>query len=376
VPITRRNLFRNVAAGTAVAAALPPLADLAFSELVPSPRASGPGGPIILSRNENAYGPSQKVIASMQDSLQFANRYPDPAVSALHGRIAQSHSIRPEQLVLGCGSGEILSITASAFLAPGKTLITAVPTFESIGRCAKALGAQVVEISLDKNYSHDLPGMLARADASTALVYICNPNNPTASLTPRKELEEFIRKLPPSTTVLIDEAYHHFVGTTPDYTSFIEKPMNDDRVIVARTFSKVFGLAGIRVGYAVGAPEKIQSLSARRLPEGLNAVGARAALVAYDDIEYVQMSEKRNAEDRQEFFNQAKSRKVEGIPSYTNFAMFKTGRPAVEVIEHFKKNNIQIARLFPSMNSYVRVSFGTPPEMKEFWRVWDLIPTA
>jgi histidinol-phosphate aminotransferase len=376
VPITRRNFFRNVAAGTAVAAALPPLADLAFSELVPSPRASGPGGPIILSRNENAYGPSQKVIASMQDSLQFANRYPDPAVSALHGRIAQSHSIRPEQLVLGCGSGEILSITASAFLAPGKTLITAVPTFESIGRCAKALGAQVVEISLDKNYSHDLPGMLARADASTALVYICNPNNPTASLTPRKELEEFIRKLPPSTTVLIDEAYHHFVGTTPDYTSFIEKPMNDDRVIVARTFSKVFGLAGIRVGYAVGAPEKIQSLSARRLPEGLNAVGARAALVAYDDIEYVQMSEKRNAEDRQEFFNQAKSRKVEGIPSYTNFAMFKTGRPAVEVIEHFKKNNIQIARLFPSMNSYVRVSFGTPPEMKEFWRVWDLIPTA
>jgi histidinol-phosphate aminotransferase len=376
VPITRRNFFRNVAAGTAVAAALPPLADLAFSELVPSPRASGPGGPIILSRNENAYGPSQKVIASMQDSLQFANRYPDPAVSALHGRIAQSHSIRPEQLVLGCGSGEILSITASAFLAPGKTLITAVPTFESIGRCAKALGAQVVEISLDKNYSHDLPGMLARADASTALVYICNPNNPTASLTPRKELEEFIRKLPPSTTVLIDEAYHHFVGTTPDYTSFIEKPMNDDRVIVARTFSKVFGLAGIRVGYAVGAPEKIQSLSARRLPEGLNAVGARAALVAYDDIEYVQMSEKRNAEDRQEFFNQAKSRKVEGIPSYTNFAMFKTWRPAVEVIEHFKKNNIQIARLFPSMNSYVRVSFGTPPEMKEFWRVWDLIPTA
>jgi len=376
VPITRRNFFRNVAAGTAVAAALPPLADLAFSELVPSPRASGPGGPIILSRNENAYGPSQKVIASMQDSLQFANRYPDPAVNTLDGRIAQSHSIRPEQLVLGCGSGEILSITASAFLAPGKTLITAVPTFESIGRCAKALGAQVVEISLDKNYSHDLPGMLARADASTALVYICNPNNPTASLTPRKELEEFIRKLPPSTTVLIDEAYHHFVGTTPDYTSFIEKPMNDDRVIVARTFSKVFGLAGIRVGYAVGAPEKIQSLSARRLPEGLNAVGARAALVAYDDIEYVQMSEKRNAEDRQEFFNQAKSRKVEGIPSYTNFAMFKTGRPAVEVIEHFKKNNIQIARLFPSMNSYVRVSFGTPPEMKEFWRVWDLIPTA
>jgi histidinol-phosphate aminotransferase len=374
MPTTRRNFFRNLAAGAAVTASLPPLADLAFSELVPGARASEPGGPIILSRNENAYGPSQKVIASMLNSLQFANRYPDPAVSALHDRITQSHSIKPEQLVLGCGSGEILSITASSFLGPGKTLITAVPTFESIGRCAKALGAQVVEIPLDKNHSHDLPAMLARADATTGLVYICNPNNPTASLTPRNDLEEFIRKLPPTTTVLLDEAYHHFVGAAPDYISFIDKPMNDGRVIVARTFSKVFGLAGIRVGYAVGAPEKIQALSARRLPEGLNAVGARAALVAYDDLEYVQMSEKRNATDRQEFFSQAKARKVQAIPSYANFAMLKTSRPAVEVIDHFKKNNVLIARLFPSMSTHVRVSFGTPPEMKEFWRVWDLMP--
>jgi histidinol-phosphate aminotransferase len=374
--ITRRNLFRNVGAGAVAAAALPSLAELAFSELLPGSRASEPGGPIILSRNENAYGPSQKVIAAMQDSLRFANRYPDPAVSALHERIAQSHSIKPEQLVLGCGSGEILSITAASFLGPGKTLITAVPTFESIGRCAKALGAQVVEIPLDKNYAHDLPAMLARADAATGLVYICNPNNPTASLTPRNNLEEFIRKLPPTTTVLLDEAYHHFVGATPDYTSFIDKPMNDDRVLVARTFSKVFGLAGIRVGYAVGAPAKIQALAARRLPEGLNAVGARAALVAYDDVEYVQMSEKRNVGDRQEFFNQANARKVQGILSYANFAMLKTNHPAVEVIEHFKKNNVLIARLFPSMNTHVRVSFGTPPEMTEFWRVWDLMPVA
>src|SRR5580700_4660639 len=117
---TRRNFFRSVAAGAVAGAAFPPLADLAFNDLVPASRASEPGGPIILSRNENAYGPSQKVIVSMQDALQFANRYPDPAVNALHGRIAQSHSIRPEQLVLGCGSGEILSITASSFLAPGK----------------------------------------------------------------------------------------------------------------------------------------------------------------------------------------------------------------------------------------------------------------
>ncbi len=374
MPTTRRNFFRNVATGAAVAASLPPLAELAFSELVPAARAAEPGGPIILSRNENAYGPSQKVIDSMQNSLQFANRYPDPAVNALHDRIAKSHSIKPEQLVLGCGSGEILSIAASAFAGPGKKLITGLPTFEAIGRCARTLGADVAEIPLTRDFSHDLTAMLSRADAG--LVYICNPNNPTGSLTPRKDLEEFIRKLPASTTVLIDEAYHHFVGATPGYTSFIDQPFDDDRVIVARTFSKVFGLAGIRVGYAVGAPEKIKALSVRRLPEGLNAVGARAALVAYDDVDYVQMSEKRNAADRQEFFNQANSRKVQGIPSYANFAMLQTARPATAVIDHFKKNNVLIARLFPSMNTYVRVSFGTPPQMQEFWRVWDLLPPA
>jgi histidinol-phosphate aminotransferase len=373
MPISRRKFVRNIAGSAVAAASLPPLADLAMAGILPTSRASELHGPIILSRNENAYGPSQKVIASMQDSLQYANRYPDPAVSTLHDRIAKSHSIKPEQLVLGCGSGEILSITASAFLGPGQKLIMALPTFEAIGRCAKSLGAEVAEVPLAHDYSHNLAAMLSRADATTGLVYICNPNNPTGTLTPRKDLESFIRKLPPTTTVLIDEAYHHYVEPTGDYSSFIDNPMDDDRVLVCRTFSKVFGLAGIRVGYAVGAPERIRALTARRLPEGLNAVGARAALVAYDDVEYVQMSAKRNADDRQEFFNQANARMVKGIDSHTNFAMLPTDRDAAEVIEHFKKNNVLIARLFPSMHTYIRVSFGTPPEMKEFWRVWGLM---
>ena len=371
--IDRRSFLRNIAAGAAATATLPLAADLALGELVPGSRASEPGGPIILSRNENAYGPSQKVVATMQDALRFANRYPDPSVEALHERIAKSHSIKLEQLVLGCGSGEILSTCASAFLGPGKKLITALPTFEALGKFAKTFGADVAEVPLTKTYAHDLDAMLAKADSSTGLVYICNPNNPTGSLTPRKDLEAFIRKLPATATVLIDEAYHHFVTRTADYVSFLDSPVDDPRVVVARTFSKVFGLAGMRVGYAVGSPEKIKPLAARRLPEGLNAIGARAALVAYDDLEYVKFSTKRNADDRQEFFNQANARMVRGIDSHTNFAMLQAGRPAVEVIEHFRKNNIAIARLFPSMSTHVRVSFGTPDEMKEFWRVWELM---
>lgn len=374
MPATRRQFFRQIATAAALTAGPAAFADLALSELVPGSRAAEPGGPIILSRNENAYGPSEKVIASMQQAVQFANRYPDPAVSTLHERIAQSHSVKPGQLVLGCGSGEILNIAAAAFLGPGKKLITALPTFEAIGRYAKVLGAEVVEVPLAKDYSHDLAAMLSHADSSTGLVYICNPNNPTGSLTPRKALEDFIGELPPATTVLLDEAYHHFVPATPDYVSFLEKPVNDKRVIVARTFSKVFGLAGMRIGYAVGAEEKIQMLSARRLAEGLNAVAVRCALIAYDEADYVKFSASRNAADRQEFFNQAGSRHLQVIPSVTNFAMFHAGRPATEVIEHFRKNNMAIARLFPSMNTFVRVSFGKPSEMKEFWRVWDLLP--
>jgi len=374
MPFTRRSFVRNLAAGAAVTASLPVAVDLAFSELVPGSPASEPGGLIILSRNENAYGPSQKVIACMQQALQFANRYPDPAVSTLHARIAQSHSVKPEQLVLGCGSGEILNTSAAAFLAPGKKLITALPTFEAIGRYAKVLGAEVVEVPLTRDYSHDLGAMLARVDAPPGLVYICNPNNPTASLTPRKDIEDFVRKLPASATVLIDEAYHHFVGANPDYVSFLDQSINDDRVIVARTFSKVFGLAGMRIGYAVGTGDRIQALAGRRLAEGLNAVGARAALIAYDDLDYVKFSASRNADDRQEFFHQAKTRNVQAIPSSTNFAMLQTNRRATDVIEHFRKNNVAIARLFPSMSSFVRVSFGKPDEMKEFWRVWDLLP--
>jgi histidinol-phosphate aminotransferase len=372
---TRRSFLRNIAGGASFAAALPAVADLAFSELVPGSRASENGGPITLSRNENAYGPSQKVLASMQDSLQFANRYPDRAVEDLHERLAKAHSVKRAQLVLGCGSGEILSTSAFAFLGPGKKLITALPTFEAIGRYARTLGAEVIEVPLAKDYSHDLGAMLERADASTGLVYICNPNNPTGSLTPRADLEHFINKLPPTTTVLIDEAYHHFVGATPDYVSFLDEPVHDDRIIVARTFSKVFGLAGMRIGYAVSiSTDRIQALASRRLAEGLNAAGARAALVAFDETDHLQFSASRNAHDRQEFFRQAKARNVQVIPSYTNFAMLQTRVAGATVIDHFHRNNIAIARLFPSMSSFVRVSFGKPNEMKEFWRVWDLQP--
>ena len=143
-------------------------------------------------------------------------------------------------------------MAAFAFLGSGKQLIQASPTFEAIEHYARSAGSEVISVRLTPGFAHDLDGMLTHASSSTTLVYICNPNNPTASLTPRKDIENFISKLPTSTFVIIDEAYHHYAGRSGDYASLLDRPLHDERVIVTRTFSKVYGLAGLRLGLRCG----------------------------------------------------------------------------------------------------------------------------
>jgi histidinol-phosphate aminotransferase len=375
MPVSRRNLLRQLGAGAMMSAVLPSLVELRSPTLGLSPVEKRQVGPIILGRNENAYGPSEKVLATMRTAVPAANRYPVRQGSNLLDRIADMHGIKPERIVLGCGSSEILMAAVLSYTGPGKKLITALPTFELAGHTAPLTGADVVTVPLAKNFAHDLNGMLARADSSTGLIYICNPNNPTASLTMRQDIEDFLQKLPASVMVLIDEAYHHFVAPTASYASFIDHPVDNDRVIVLRTFSKVYGLAGIRAGYAVASPEVAKTLSARAVPADVNVVGAQAALAALDDQAWVRTCVKHNADARQEFFNQANGRMIRCIDSHANFVMVNAQRPATEVIEHFKKNGIEIGRAFPPLEDYVRVTLGKPAEMLEFWRVWDLNPT-
>jgi histidinol-phosphate aminotransferase len=338
--------------------------------------ASRPSGPIPLNRNENAYGPSPKVIATMQEAAQaVANRYPDVDAEALRNTIAGYHRVTSEQVVLGCGSGEILRMAADAFVGSDKKLIVALPTFELIGDYARRAGAEVVAVPLTRTYSHDLEAMLARSDATTGLVYICNPNNPTGTLTRRQDLEAFLRRLPATASVLIDEAYHHYAGKSSDYASFIDRPVDDGRVIVARSFSAIYALAGMRVGYAIAAAPTARRLASQALAENVNAAAARAAVTALDDAEHVRLSVKRNDDDRQEFLNQANARMLPAIDSSANFVMLNTERAAAEVIEHFRKNHILISPPIPGFEKYVRVSVGRPAEMREFWRVWDLMAT-
>jgi histidinol-phosphate aminotransferase len=329
-------------------------------------------GPVHLDRNENAYGASEKAIAAIRESASQANRYPEPT-GALQEALASQHVVDAEQIVVGCGSSEVLRMVANAFLSQGKKLILASPTFELIRRYAQARKATVVEVPLRKDYSHDLNAILEVARKGSGLVYICNPNNPTGTLTGRKEIESFLDNLPPTFHAVMDEAYHHYAGGSGAYTSFIGRPADNPRVIVVRTFSKAYGLAGVRVGYAVALAETAKKVGADGLPFGLNRTGVMAAAAALGDPQYIAECARKNADDRQEFFNQVNARMLRALDSHTNFVCLNIMRPAAEILEHYRKNNFLLAPPIPRMPTYLRISLGKPDEMREFWRVWDLL---
>jgi histidinol-phosphate aminotransferase len=372
---TRRSFLRTLSLGAAAGTALQwPLAGVSRAGSFEPARVGEPGGPIRLNSNENAYGPSKKTMAAIVAATARSNRYPFMEYDPLVERIASAHGVKSEQVLLGCGSTEILRVATAAFTGSDRQLVQASPTFESIGHYASMLGAEVVSVPLAHGFAHDLDGMLARVGASSGLVYICNPNNPTASITPRKDLETFIGKLPANCYVLIDEAYHHYVSPSGMYASFIDRPVDDKRVIVSRTFSKVYGLAGLRLGYAVGSPATLERMRAHTTEDNVNGIVARAAVVALEDREATREFAKRNADDRQEFLNHAQGRMIKPIDPHANFVMFDTHDPATDIIEHFRKNNILIGRRFPPMDTYIRVSLGTPNQMLAFWRIWDTLP--
>jgi len=375
--ITSRRSFVRFGVGAASAAAMRwPLTGISRGSTFEPFRLKRDDGLIRLNSNENAYGPSTNVVDAITSATRSANRYPRMEYDALVERVAILHNVKPEQVLFGCGSTEILRMAAFAFLGNGKQLLQASPTFEGIERYARAAGSEVESVRLTPAHAHDLDGMLARAGASTGLVYICNPNNPTASLTPRRDLENFIVRLPASTFVVIDEAYHHYAGTSGMYASFIDHPLDDGRVIVVRTFSKVYGLAGLRLGYGIGSPRTIQRMRNFATEDSMNAIVTQAAAAALDDADGVRDFVRRNANDRQEFFNEAMTRALKPIDSHANFVMMNTFHPAEEVIQHFRRNNILIGRRFPPMDTYIRISLGRAEEMKAFWQAWDMLPYA
>ena len=383
--LNRRNLLKQLGAGIAASSLLAPHRTSAVNT---SQSASDPSiapqhlEPIRLDRNENAYGASPMAIAAIEEAAEGTNRYQDSSVflktlAAYHSETTPgaNHVIKPEQIVVGCGSSDVLRMAASAFLHPRATLITAKPTCDLIAHYGHSRGATITEIPLRHDHAHDLDAMLKHSNKSGAsgLVYVCNPNSPTATLTPRKDLEQFLAKVSPKFQVVIDEAYHHYAGGSGAYLSFIERPSDNPRVIVTRTFSAAYGIAGARVGYAVSSTSAAERMVREALPFALNRAGIFAASAALADREYIESCANRNFNDRQEFMNQVNARMLRALDSHGNFVCLNVMRPAKEIFEHYSRNNFVLAPLIPSMPNYLRISLGTPPEMHEFWRVWDLL---
>src|SRR5687768_4333719 len=317
-----------------------------------------------LSSNENPYGPSPAALKAMTDGFSLAWRYPDEYADMLAEELARSHSVPADQVLLGDGSGEILKLCAAAFTGRDKKIVIANPTFEAIARHAGVANAEAVKIDLTSDNRHDLPKMLAASNGA-GLVYICNPNNPTASITPRNEMSDFLAKLSPATIVLVDEAYHHYVESK-DYESVIPLVKQYPNLIVARTFSKIYGMAGLRCGYCITQRANINRLRAHQIFDSVNIMALVAAVASVKDPEQVLRGRKLNNEVKASVCAELDKLGYRYIPSHANFMMIDLRREVRPIITALRYRGVEVGRLFPPLPNFMRVTVGTASDMKLF----------
>jgi histidinol-phosphate aminotransferase len=357
MPISRRKFGQLLGAGAAATA----LSRIYSAE--PTAPAAATSGVVRLSSNENPYGPSTKALQAMTDSFNLACRYPDEPTSRLVEALAKTNSVSAAQILLGAGSGEILKLCAAAFTGPHRTLVVADPTFEAILGHAVVAGAEVVKIPLTSSFSHDLSRMTAAA--KEGVIYICNPNNPTASITPKAEIRDFIAKTPRQTIILVDEAYFHYTDS-PDYESVIPLIKDYPNLIVARTFSKIYGMAGLRCGYGVGQKETIDRMRAQQPWESVNIMALVAAVTSLDAADQVADGRRLNREARAFVLGELDKMGYKTIPSQANFIMTDLNRPVKPLIEAMKQRNVEVGRLFPALPNHMRITIGKKSEMETF----------
>jgi len=368
--LSRRGFARLLGAGVALAAAPAPRAALALAGSTPaSPPAPGAAptphvGTILLNANENPYGPSPAAIAAVREALPLACRYPDEAASRLAGELARHHSLDQAHLLLGSGSAELLRLAVAAAARPERGVVVGRPSYEAVSEHARDVGAPVVEIPLTADYRHDLPRMLDAA-ATAGLVYVCNPNNPTASVTPAAELRSFLAAVPKDTLVLIDEAYHHF-ATGGGYETVVPLVGEMPNLLVTRTFSKIYGMAGLRCGYGIAQPALIARLRAHKAWDSPNLIGLVAASAALADQGWVETSRRRNAEVRDACCRALAARGWRVVPTQANFFMVDLGTEVRPVIAAMRDRGVAVGRPFPALPTHLRVTVGTEEEMRAF----------
>src|SRR6266436_4409798 len=366
--ISRRKFAQLLGAGAAVAIVKPAFSLAAEAVASPPVGRSRPQatstGVVRLNSNENPYGPSSKALKAMTDSFGLSCRYPDVHNDELIDALSKLNGVNRDQIVLGDGSSEILKLCAETFTGPTRgNLVAADPTFEALLNYASINGGEVVKVPLTSSFSHDLAKMSAAA--KDGLIYICNPNNPTASITPKDELREFIAKTPRQTMILVDEAYFHYADS-PDYESVIPMVSDHPNLIVARTFSKIYGMAGLRCGYCVAQPETIKRMHPFQMWDSVNTMALSAASASLDDVDQVNNGRKLNTEAKSFTLTELDKMGYKLIPSQANFIMFDCKGPVVPIIKAMKERNVQVGRLFPSLPNHMRLTIGKHSEMESF----------
>jgi len=354
----------------AVAAGLAPVTALRLPSRTAVRRPTAPGrlaaSPIRLSSNENPLGLSEAARKAIADGLNEANRYPGEWRRRVVAALAAKHQVKPEQIVLGNGSTEVLQMVVQAAGADA-TVIVADPTFEDVPRYAERIGVRVEKVPLASGYIHDLGRMqetAARA-AGPVLVYICNPNNPTGTITPSADVDRWIGSAPERVTFAVDEAYFEYASDR-SYWSAQKWIETHPRSIIVRTFSKIYAMAGMRLGYGIAHPAAAERLERFSAGNNANQLALAAGLASLGDDAFAQKSLAVNREGLQALHRCLKELDLEYLPSQTNFVMHRIQGDLATYNGRMRERGIMVGRPFPPMLTYSRVSIGLPEEMQAF----------
>ena len=330
---------------------------------------------IQLDSNENPRGPGKAALDAVTKMFDQTMRYPDVQGNMVREAIAKKFNIKPENVLISCGSGEILRVASYAFTGPGRALVTGSPSFEDPVRHSQMMNAEIRAVRVDDNLRLDLGKMLDQVNATSGLVFLCNPNNPTATVHGQAAIKDFIaeaHKRSPQTVVMLDEAYHEYVED-PTYATGIAIALSDPNVIVVRTFSKVFGMAGMRLGYVIGQPETLAKMGRHILPNAINVLAAAAGMATIADAKHIETEVQLNKATRdftRKFFTDA-GYKVSD--SNGNFLMVAINRDIRGFKDACAKQGILVGRPFPPLLTHARISIGTMDEMKKATEVFKAV---
>ena len=321
-------------------------------------------GIIKVASNENPFGPSPLAVAAMQKAIAGVNRYPDGNAFYLKQKLAAKLGVEPANLVLGNGSNEIIEFVGHALLEGSGTatadVIVSQYCFAVYPIVTKLFGANLITVPA-KNYGHDLPAMLRAITPQTRIVFVANPNNPTGTLAPREEVIGFVNDVPDDVLLVMDEAYIEFLNDALDLVSLVRLGARKN-LILMRTFSKIYGLAGLRIGYGVGNPEFIAALEKIRQPFNINLLAQTAALAALDDTEHVRKTRQNNFYGLEFFARAFRDLKLEFVPSHANFILVRVDA-GQKVFDAMQKQGVIVRPMGGyQLPEWIRISIGTPRE--------------